>query len=76
MLSNPELDRAEAQVLSILARDPGPCSPTALISELRTRSVSEAVARAAIWYLIARYEVELTWDRRLRRVVVDGVGAR
>lgn len=68
VLSNPELDHAEAQVLSILDRQTSPYSPVDLIRDLRDQRISEAMARAAIWYLIDRYEVELTWDRQLRRV--------
>lgn len=68
ILNNPELDQAEAQVLAILDCESSPYSPIDLIQELRDQRIPESLARAAIWYLIDRYEVELTWDRRLRRI--------
>ena len=66
VLNNPDLDRAEQQVLAILHRHASPYSPVALIQELRGHQISEGLARAAIWYLIDRYEIELTWDRQLQ----------
>lgn len=68
LLENPELDRAKEQVLTILEHEEAPYSPVELIQELRQRSIPASMARDAIWYLIDRYEIELTWDRRLRRV--------
>lgn len=76
VLSNPELERAEQEALSILDQQSSPYSPVDLIRDLRDRQISESVARAAIWYLIDRYEVELTWDRQLRRVRNEVVHAR
>lgn len=70
-LTNPELDNAEQQVISILSQQPAPYSPVDLIRDLRARSISEGMARAAIWYLIDRYEIELTWDRQLKRVTSE-----
>jgi hypothetical protein len=66
VLSNPDLEKAEQQVLAILKRQTSPYSPVALLRELRDHQISEALARAAIWYLIDRYEIELTWDRQLQ----------
>lgn len=76
VLSNPELDKAEQHVLSILDRQTSPYSPVELIRDLRAQSISESLARAAIWYLIDRYEIELTWDRRLRRAPREVAHAR
>lgn len=76
VLNNPELERAEQEALSILDQQSSPYSPVDLIRDLRNQQVSESVARAAIWYLIDRYEVELTWDRQLRRVRDEVAHAR
>jgi hypothetical protein len=76
VLNNPELERAEQEALSILDQQSSPYSPVELIRDLRNQQVSESVARAAIWYLIDRYEVELTWDRQLRRVRHEVAHAR
>jgi hypothetical protein len=65
---NPQLVEAEQEILSILQQHSSPYPPVELIRDLRQRRIPEALARAAIWYLIDRYEIELTWDRRLRRV--------
>lgn len=68
LLQHPELDRAKEQVLAMLERQDASYSPVELIRELGQRGVSDSAARDAIWYLIDRYEIELAWDRRLRKV--------
>lgn len=81
VLSNEALERAERRVLAELARATEPYPPRRLIAELAADpDLSEPLLRAAIWYLIDRYEVELTRDRLLRlparREVAEGVSAQ
>lgn len=68
VLEDKQLDQTETQVLAELDRSGKPYHPRELIDHLRAQDVSEALARAAIWYLIDRHEVELTPDRLLRRL--------
>lgn len=67
---------AEQQVLAIVIDEGRSYSPVDVIRELRERGVSESMARAAIWFLIDRYQIDLTWDRQLRRVPVEAEPAR
>lgn len=67
VLTDEELTRAEERVLSVLQESPTPSVPRAVIDRLTSENLAEPLVRAAIWYLIDRNAVELTWDRRLRR---------
>jgi hypothetical protein len=68
VLTDEDLTRAEQEVLSVLQESPTPSSPRAVIERLKDHGFAEPLIRAAIWYLIDRNAVELTWDRCLRRV--------
>lgn len=70
------LENAEKQVLAIVAEENRSYSPVDVIGKLREDGVSESLARAAIWYLIDRYQLDLTWDRQLRRVQAEVGPAR
>lgn len=77
VLSDEALDRAERQVLAVLERAREPYPPRLLIDELKAEpDLPEPLVRAAIWYLIDRYAVELTRDRLLRVPVRTTVGIR
>ncbi len=66
VLTDEELTRAEEQVLSLLQELPAPASPLLVINRLKDENLAEPLIRAAIWYLIDRNAVQLTWDRRLK----------
>jgi hypothetical protein len=67
VLSDEALNRAEHRVLSVLEQAKEPYPPRQLIDELESDpELTEPLLRAAIWYLIDRYAVELTRDRQLR----------
>ena len=74
VLTDEQLEQAEERVLKVLENSHEPYSPLQLIDQLKAQQISEFLARAAIWYLIDRNEVELTWDRRLRRLESRPVG--
>jgi hypothetical protein len=66
VLTEQELESAEAKVLSLLAKEPEPIPPRQVIVNLEKQDVSEYQARAAIWILIDRHKIELTRDLLLR----------
>ncbi|MGH2532865.1 MAG: hypothetical protein ACRDJW_11255 [Thermomicrobiales bacterium] len=65
VLTDEELQQAEETILLFLRRSATPYAPARLLEDLARAGISEYVARAAIWYLIDRDEVELTRDRKL-----------
>jgi hypothetical protein len=65
VLTDEELQQAEETILLFLRRSSAPYAPVQLLEDLGKEGISEYVARAAIWYLIDRDEVELTRDRKL-----------
>ncbi|MDQ3043952.1 MAG: hypothetical protein M3R06_02200 [Chloroflexota bacterium] len=77
VLTEEQLEQTELQVLSVLESSVSPYPPLQLIDRLKKdKMIPESLIRAAIWYLIDRNEVELTPDRRLRRLgrpPLDGV---
>jgi len=83
VLTDEQLKHAEAHVLSIVSESPSSYRPRDVIDRLNAQGISEYLVRAAIWYLIDRNAIELTWDRRLRRaglgrgdVAVEHAGSR
>lgn len=68
VLEDRQLDQTESRVLAELESSGQPYPPRELINRLREQNISEALVRAAIWYLIDRHQVELTRDRLLRRL--------
>jgi hypothetical protein len=68
VLTEEQLTDAEQRILEILEQSEEPVSPLHMINELTSDQTSEYALRAAIWYLIDRNEIELTWNRHLRRL--------
>jgi hypothetical protein len=68
VLTEEQLTDAEQRILEILEQSEEPVSPLHMINELTSDQTSEYALRAAIWYLIDRNEIELTWNRQLRRL--------
>jgi len=74
VLTNEEIDRAEAEIQSILSSETEPIRPTVLFELLQKRGISEILARAAVWYLIDRNLVDLTSKRLLALAGTDTPG--
>ena len=76
VLTEEQLVEAENQIIELLERSPTPYPPLQLIQELTSDHMTEYVIRAAIWYLIDRNEIELTWNRQLQRLHPQSIGTR
>jgi DNA-binding transcriptional regulator PaaX len=73
VLTDQEIDQAEAAILSTLKSAPEPLSPSRLIELLKEQGISEYPARAAMWILLDRQWIDLSSDRLLS--ISDSISA-
>jgi hypothetical protein len=66
MMANPEIDRAEAAILSILEEEARPVTPAYVYQRLdREQKIDESIARGAVSYLLDRNKIEFTLEQLL-----------
>jgi hypothetical protein len=62
-LTNPDLRKAEGEVISILEKANGPVRPLDLLTELDGAGIGRRLARTAIWHLVDHDRIGFRPDR-------------
>ena len=59
------VDEAESEILELLRRQDGPIAVSELTRQALTKGLDDPSIVSAIWFLIDRHQIKLTYDLKL-----------